>query len=143
MLGLDALELDGDLLAGDDVGTEIDVTEAAATDLTADAVLVSYTEILLKDTYTLAISPSYEEIQHVLLRARREARLFRVTVRSLQQLPFLLQRGRAASKRITPAVQLEPGPTYSGERIICPLEGEEREYKPEGWISTWKRVDSP
>lgn len=49
VLGLDALELDGNLLAGDDVGAEIDVTEAAATDLTADAVLVTYTEILLQE----------------------------------------------------------------------------------------------
>lgn len=46
MLGLDALELDGDLLTGDDVGAEVDVTETATSDLTADAVLVTYTEIL-------------------------------------------------------------------------------------------------
>ena len=64
MLGLDALELDGDLLTGDDVGacrrqlcwrvprsgqllrTKINVTETAATNLAADSVLVADTEIL-------------------------------------------------------------------------------------------------
>ena len=54
VLGLDALELDGDLLAGDDVGAEIDVTEAATSDLTADAVFITYTEILFDTHNTLA-----------------------------------------------------------------------------------------
>jgi hypothetical protein len=62
VLGLDALELDGDLLARDNVGAEIDVTEATASDLTADAVLITYTEILLHTHHTLAISPPDEEI---------------------------------------------------------------------------------
>lgn len=61
VLGLDALELDGDLLAGDDVGAEVDVTEAAASDLTADAVFITYTEILLH-THHVSISPPDEEI---------------------------------------------------------------------------------
>ena len=65
MLGLNGLKLDGDLLAGDDVGswkgmlvarrcadvllhslTKVDVTETAASDLAADAVLVTDSEIL-------------------------------------------------------------------------------------------------
>lgn len=41
MLGLDALELDGDLLSGDDVGSKVDVTERARSDLAPDAVLVT------------------------------------------------------------------------------------------------------
>ena len=48
VLGLDALKLDGDLLAGDDVGAEVDVAERAGTDLAADAVLVTDAEILWK-----------------------------------------------------------------------------------------------
>jgi hypothetical protein len=46
VLGLDALELDGNLLAGDDVGAEVDITEGAATDLPADTVLVANAKIL-------------------------------------------------------------------------------------------------
>jgi hypothetical protein len=62
VLGLDALELDGDLLARDDVGacvwlaatrlagsavrTEVDVAEGAAANLAADSVLVANAEIL-------------------------------------------------------------------------------------------------
>jgi hypothetical protein len=62
VLGLDVLELDRDLLAGNDVGAEIDVAETAAANLAADAVLVTYTEILLQCTHRLAISPPDEEI---------------------------------------------------------------------------------
>jgi hypothetical protein len=62
VLGLDALELDGYLLAGDDVGAEIDVAETAAANFEADAVLVTYTEILSQCTHRLAISPPDEEI---------------------------------------------------------------------------------
>jgi hypothetical protein len=47
VLGLDALELDGDLLAGDDVGAEVNVAERARPDLTTDPVLVPDTKILL------------------------------------------------------------------------------------------------
>jgi hypothetical protein len=61
VLGLYALKLDGNLLAGDDVGAEVDVTEAAATDLTANAVFITYTEILLH-AQTLAIRPQEEDI---------------------------------------------------------------------------------
>ena len=46
VLGLDALELDGDLLARDDVGSEVDITERAATDLSADAVFITNAKIL-------------------------------------------------------------------------------------------------
>ena len=46
VLGLDGLELDSDFLAGDYVGTEVDVTERARTDLSADTVLVTNAKIL-------------------------------------------------------------------------------------------------
>lgn len=63
MLGLDALELDGDFFAGDDVGacrrsvdiwyegdqiclTEVNVTKATAANFAADTVFVSHTKIL-------------------------------------------------------------------------------------------------
>jgi hypothetical protein len=63
VLGLDALKLDGDLFTRNDVGayvivssrtkmdsvnspTEVDITERTASDLTADAVLVTDTQIL-------------------------------------------------------------------------------------------------
>jgi hypothetical protein len=46
VLGLDTLKLDGDLLTGDDVGAEVDITERAATDLTADTVFVTNAKIL-------------------------------------------------------------------------------------------------
>lgn len=46
VLGLDALELDGDLLSGDNVGAEVNITERTGTDLAADTVLVTDTEIL-------------------------------------------------------------------------------------------------
>ena len=49
VLGLDALQLDGNLLARDDVGSEVDVTEGAATDLSANAVLVTDAKILHKE----------------------------------------------------------------------------------------------
>ena len=65
MLGLHALQLYGDLLAGNDVGayltyqhtvnahvfpslTKVDVTKAATANLSADTVFVAYTEILYK-----------------------------------------------------------------------------------------------
>lgn len=46
VLGLDALELDGDLFSGDDVGAQVDVTERSGADLAADAVFVTDSEIL-------------------------------------------------------------------------------------------------
>jgi len=46
VLGLDRLELDGNLLAGDDVGAEVNIAEGAGTDLAADTVLVTDAEIL-------------------------------------------------------------------------------------------------
>lgn len=53
MLGLDALELDGDLLTRDDVGSEVDVSERSATNLAADTVLVADAEILHTRVSTL------------------------------------------------------------------------------------------
>lgn len=47
VLGLDALELDGNLLTGDDVSAKVDVTERTASNLAADSVLVADAEILL------------------------------------------------------------------------------------------------
>lgn len=46
MLGLDALQLDGNLLTGDDVGPEVDVTEGAGADLPANTVFITDAEIL-------------------------------------------------------------------------------------------------
>lgn len=46
VLGLNALELDSDLFAGDDVGAEVDITERSGTDLAADTVFVTDSEIL-------------------------------------------------------------------------------------------------
>ena len=46
VLGLDRLKLDSNLFARDDVGTEVDITKAATSDLTTDAVLVANAEIL-------------------------------------------------------------------------------------------------
>ena len=46
MLGLDALELNCNLLTRDDVGSEVNITEAATTNLSADAVLVTNAKIL-------------------------------------------------------------------------------------------------
>ena len=46
VLGLDALELDGDLLSRDDIGSEVDVSERSTTNLAANTVLVADAEIL-------------------------------------------------------------------------------------------------
>jgi hypothetical protein len=46
VLGLDALKLDGDLLARDDIGAEVNITEGAATDLTTDAIFITDAKIL-------------------------------------------------------------------------------------------------
>ena len=46
VLGLDTLKFDGDLFARDDVCAKINVTEAAATNLTANAVFVADSKIL-------------------------------------------------------------------------------------------------
>jgi hypothetical protein len=47
VLGLDGLELDGDLFAGNDVGAQVDVSERATTNLSTDAVLVANPKVLL------------------------------------------------------------------------------------------------
>jgi hypothetical protein len=49
MLSLDALKFDGNLLARDDVSAKINVTKTATTDLTANPILVTDTEILEYD----------------------------------------------------------------------------------------------
>lgn len=48
VLGLDGLELDSNLLAGDDVSAQVNVTERTGADLSTDAVLVTDTKILSK-----------------------------------------------------------------------------------------------
>jgi len=45
VLGFDALKLDGDFLARNDVGAEIDITKGTTSDLPSDTVLVSYPKI--------------------------------------------------------------------------------------------------
>jgi hypothetical protein len=47
VFGLDALKLDGNLLAGNDVGAEIDITKTATSDLAADPVLVTDAKVLV------------------------------------------------------------------------------------------------
>jgi hypothetical protein len=46
LISLDALELDGNFLARDDIGSQVDVTEGAAPDLTTDTVFITDTKIL-------------------------------------------------------------------------------------------------
>lgn len=46
MLGFDALELDGDFLPGDYVGSEVDVTERTGSDLPANPVFITDAEVL-------------------------------------------------------------------------------------------------
>lgn len=46
VLGFDTLELDGDLLTGDDVGAQVDITERARADLAANTVFVTDTQVL-------------------------------------------------------------------------------------------------
>ena len=46
VLGLDRLKLDGNLFTRDNISAEVDVTEAATSDLTTDAVLVADAKIL-------------------------------------------------------------------------------------------------
>lgn len=46
MLGLHALQLNGNLFTGDDVGAEINVAERTRADLATDPVLVTDAEIL-------------------------------------------------------------------------------------------------
>jgi hypothetical protein len=46
VLGLDALELDGNLLSGNDVGSQVDIAEGAGANLPPNPVLVADSEIL-------------------------------------------------------------------------------------------------
>ena len=46
MFGLDGFEFDGNLFAGDDVGTQIDITKATAADFAANAVFITDAKIL-------------------------------------------------------------------------------------------------
>lgn len=54
VLGLDALELDGNLFSGDDVGTKVDVTERTRSNLSTDPVLVTDAQILMKSCVSQA-----------------------------------------------------------------------------------------
>lgn len=45
VLGLDALELDSDFLARDDVGSKVNITETSTTNLSADTVFVAHAKI--------------------------------------------------------------------------------------------------
>ena len=132
VLGLYALELDGNLLARDDVGAKVDVTETTATDLTSNAVLITYSKILYagknvsnrttrRGYNTCCLGVDEGTAGHSQGEARRKS-----SRRGCGPITLCATRAR---------------PYISGRR--CPLEGEEREYKPVGWISTWKRVDSP
>lgn len=47
VLGLDALELDGNLLSRDDVGAQVDISKGSATNLASNTVLVANAEILM------------------------------------------------------------------------------------------------
>lgn len=46
VLCLDRFELDGDFLAGNDVGAEVDVTKGSGSDLSADAVFITNSKVL-------------------------------------------------------------------------------------------------
>ena len=46
MLGLDGFELNGNFLARDAVGSEINIVKGTGTDLATDAVFITDTEIL-------------------------------------------------------------------------------------------------
>jgi hypothetical protein len=50
-LGLDAFKLDGNLLGRDDVFSDVDFTEAAATNLTTDTVFITDAKILEEKIY--------------------------------------------------------------------------------------------
>lgn len=65
MLGLDTLELDGDLFTRDDVSAEVDITERARADLAADAVLVADTQVLLTDELARPVSPGCFVFAHI------------------------------------------------------------------------------
>ena len=59
MLCLDTLELDSNLFARDDVGSEVDIAEGAASDFSTNTVLVAHAEILEID---VSISSVCEEV---------------------------------------------------------------------------------
>ena len=48
----------------------------------------------------------------------------------------------AKGDKCHPALFAPQHVTRGGDKKVF-VEAEEREYKPEDWISTWKRVDSP
>lgn len=48
ILGLDALELDSDILSRDNVGSEVDETERARSDLVSDTVFITDTYFLIR-----------------------------------------------------------------------------------------------
>ena len=49
VLGLDALELDGNLFTRDDVGSEVNVAEGATTDFTTDTIFITDAKILQEE----------------------------------------------------------------------------------------------
>ena len=53
---LDTFEFDGNLLARDDVGSEVDITETAAANLPANAVFIADAKILCTGTISILIS---------------------------------------------------------------------------------------
>jgi hypothetical protein len=53
VLGLDALEFDGNVFTRDNIGSEVDVTKGPTTDLTTDAVFITYTKILKRLVFCL------------------------------------------------------------------------------------------
>jgi hypothetical protein len=55
VLGLDALELDGNLLSRYDIGSEVDISKGATTDLTTDAVFVANAKILQRRHVSLML----------------------------------------------------------------------------------------
>jgi hypothetical protein len=55
VLGLDALELDGNVFTGDNIGSEIDVTKGPTTDFTTDVVFITYTKNLKRLVLCLQI----------------------------------------------------------------------------------------
>ncbi len=62
MLGLDALELDRNLLSRDDVGSEVDITERATTDLTTNAVFIADAKILQRRQVSVRSPQGYGAI---------------------------------------------------------------------------------
>ena len=130
MLSLDALKLDGNLLSGYDVGAEVDIAERTTTDLTTDAVLIADAKILLRSQVSMLLSK-------------------RVWCNMYREWDVEIDKLARGCDQATGDRDHEPSRFPSGTNVWettrrhSSWRHEEREYKPEGWISTWKRVDSP